>query len=97
MSIVMRVALRLCRQDDGAAFAEADARAAGRLATGAEGHLVAVREEAARLAVRQRDRLGAARRELEQAAAALVLPARAGAGADQSADLEIPPLPPVIP
>src|SRR5229473_1271556 len=88
MSMVMR---RSCprRRDDGAAFAEADAGAVGAGAMGAKDHLVAVFEERARLAVRQLDRVLAARRDLEQAAAALVLRARAGAGAHEVADREI--------
>src|SRR5438876_8578780 len=88
MSMVMR---RSCprRRDDGAAFAEADAGAAGAGAMGAEDHLVAVLEEGARLAVRQLDRVLAARRDLEQAAAAFVLRPRAGAGAHEVADRKV--------
>src|SRR6185503_2798543 len=92
MSIFMKVLVPVStarRHDHAAAFAEADAGAPRALAMGAEDHLVAVLQKAARLAVRQRDRLAPARGELEQTAAALVLRARAGAAAHQVADLEV--------
>src|SRR5580692_10465073 len=92
MSIFMRwpaLGSTARRRDHAAALAEADAGAARAIAVGAEDDLVAVLQEAARLAVRQGDRIAAARGELEQAAAALVLRPRAGAAAHEVADLEV--------
>src|ERR1041384_8468883 len=87
MSIFMSRASR--RQDQPAALAKTEAGAARALAMGAERHLVAILQERARLAVRQGDRLLAARRDLQQASAALVLRAGAGAGGHEVADLEV--------
>ena len=60
---------RLRPRNHPAALAEADPHRALALAVAAEDHLVAVLEERARLAAGQRERLGAAPRALEQAAA----------------------------
>src|SRR5262245_43389394 len=87
MSIFMSRASR--RQDETAAFAETDAAAARAAAMGAEDHLVAVLKKTARLAVRQRHRLLAARGDLQQATAALVLRTGARAGGHEVADLEV--------
>src|SRR3954471_21000288 len=94
MSIFMRLLGmtlgRAGRRDRGAAFAEADAGGAVvAAAKRAEHHLVAVLEECALLSVLQRDRLRAARGDFQEAAAAVVLRARAGAGADEVADLQV--------
>src|SRR5208282_5436395 len=77
------------RQDDGAAFAEADPGVAGLCAKAAKDDFVAVFDEAARLAARQRDRVAAAAGDFEETAPARLLRARDGARSDQIADANV--------
>ena len=77
------------RQQHRAAFAEADARIILFGAKAFEDDLVAVLDEAALLAGRQRDRLAPARGKFEEAAPAILLRPGHGARADEIADDEI--------
>src|SRR5262245_46653508 len=71
------------------ALAEADPRIALAAAMAAQDHLVARLQEAPRLAARQRQRLGAAPGELDQAAAVLLRRPRDGAARDQVAGAQV--------
>src|ERR1700675_2151639 len=77
------------RQNNGAAFTEANARIAGFCAKAAKDDLVAVFDKTAFLAARQFERLAAARAEFKEAAPARFLRPRHRARSDQVADLEI--------
>ena len=82
-----------CRQHHASAFAEADAGKAVLGAVAAEGDFIAVLDEAACFAARQRERFAAARGEFKEAAPARFLRSRYGAGADQVAGARLQPLP----
>jgi hypothetical protein len=69
----MRLRVSRRRQHDGAAFAEADPGKSRLGAKAPENDFVAVLDEAAVFAARQRDRLAAACSELEEASAARFL------------------------
>src|SRR5215831_11940580 len=79
-----------------AALAEADARVALALAVAAQDHLVAVLQEAALFAARERQRLGSPPGELDQAAAVLLLGARDRAARDQVARPQVAPVRAVV-